>query len=260
MNFLRLSKKGVILSLKNRITVIIVAALAFVWPQQVLAGDLVKFNFQTKPTVEDYCASNTVTGSDNLGNAGQASVVTQVGDAECTNFASTPISNFAIALVEAVAKYCGGRITGSNVTCMKDKTSTLPTSYPELVYGEIYQSTMAFGYYNGGYYYQCVGFVSTALAGVSGFTEFTSGGCAAEMAGRGPIVPQGAYRWIPSSESAIIQPGDFPVWTGGCGHVAIVTSVQGNYSFTVAEALGTNGAVQTRTFTKSQVPGWLRAI
>lgn len=142
-------------------------------------------------------------------------------------------------------------ITANNYLCLKAHMPQLPhDKYPEAAFGQITSSATSY------FYYQCVGFVQTVIAGLTNKRLDGGGGAASDYIKN---VPTG-YQFI--SNNGTIQPGDIPLWGGGdFGHIAIATWVNpdGN-SFKVAEANFTaNGQLSNhRIVTKREVAGWLR--
>lgn len=176
----------------------------------------------------------------------------------------SPFANFAKDLVGAFANSCGGgnppSISGGNYRCIE---SSIPSSaqYPDLAFQEVMRSVI--DVMHGGAY-QCVGFVSTVAAGITG-DYIMVGGVAGNVAVIGGLThPVGEYDWIRRDSGLPIQAGDFPVWAGNPGHIAVVADIidSENGVFNVAEAnWGGPGRVQTRNvadFDGGRVAGWLR--
>ncbi|GEM_PF-2921954 len=51
-----------------------------IWPNNVFAGDLVRFNFQVNPQKDDFCLNNTATAEDSAGITDSATAITPVGN------------------------------------------------------------------------------------------------------------------------------------------------------------------------------------
>lgn len=160
-----------------------------------------------------------------------------------------------ISLVNSIRASCGDTVTKSNRYCLNSVVPPLP----DPVLSTIVQSTD----YPYQFVLQCVGFVQAATTYL-GYPNIglAPGGAASGYA----AIPPSTYNWIPNNPTAIIQPGDIPVWNASLarpwGHVAIAVSVYDQNRFKVADAnVGPGGRVQLRDIVKPAEPdiaGWLR--
>jgi len=152
-------------------------------------------------------------------------------------------------------QYLGGYVTGADVGCVNSLVGFQPK--PDVI--QAVKDGIAF--FNGGNYFQCVGFVNAATTGVGTPITGAGGGDAPAYAGR--VIP--GFMWFKYQDGLVPNIGDVIIWDyGSFGHIAIVTRVFPDNSITIAEANGGDGSVYSPHVSYSawtpNVKGWQRPL